>query len=310
MCGSAFISSPTYPCSPCGKKFRSKPQIARFLGDNADLTPFDFSRAGTPGDGTQRRRARDRANTTKRLEPAPRSMMPLIRPLSSNPLRATGPIRRTCGVIKLPVTWVSPPSDEELRSNLVVGHPKATPSPISLVVQALWEKRLFGVKPCDHATGSEIPPNKTTNGLVETSEVIKTTPLTPISKSQSPKNPSPPQPLLSPTLHSPPPILPTSLLKTHAIPRPSPLPSAAPVAAVPVSTGSSQPSHLQQNLILLPLQQQQQQGLPGTKMAANGPTPHTAPPTVSLTITDTEVKQQEERVRLLRQQLLAAQSSA
>ena len=295
-------------CSPCGKKFRSKPQIARFLGEMADLTPFDFSRAGTPGDGTQRRRARDRTNTTKRLEPA--RMMPLVRPLSSNPLRATGPIRRTCGVIKLPVTWVAPPSDEELRSNLVAANPKAVASPISLVVQALWEKRLFGVKPCDH-TGSEIPASKTTNGLLETPEVIKTTPLTPISKSQSTRVPSPPRPLLSPTLHSPPPIMPSSLLKPLAGPRPAPLPpTALPLPSGPAPQPLAHP-HLQQNLVLLSLQQQQQ-GLGRTTLASNGPTPGplTLPQTVSLTVTDNELKQQEERVRLLRQQLLAAQSSA
>ena len=55
-----FLNLSLIYLSPCGKKFRSKPQIARFLGEMADLTCFDFSRAGNPGDGTQRRRARDR----------------------------------------------------------------------------------------------------------------------------------------------------------------------------------------------------------------------------------------------------------
>lgn len=30
------------PCSPSGKKFRSKPQLARYLGGSMDLSTFDF----------------------------------------------------------------------------------------------------------------------------------------------------------------------------------------------------------------------------------------------------------------------------
>lgn len=65
---------------------------------------FDFSRAGTPGDGSSRRRARDRS-ARRGLEVAKQGPPP-IRPLTINPLRPSGPIRRTCGVIKLPVTWI------------------------------------------------------------------------------------------------------------------------------------------------------------------------------------------------------------
>ena len=53
--------------------------------------------------------------------------MPLVRPLTNNPLRPSGPIRRTCGVIKLPVIWVAPPTDEELKNNVM-----STPPPPSL----------------------------------------------------------------------------------------------------------------------------------------------------------------------------------
>ena len=108
--------SPSLPlpplCSPCGKKFRSKPQIARFLGDAADLSVFDFSRAGTPGDGSSRRRARDRS--TRRAVEIKQGPPP-VRPLTINPLRPSGPIRRTCGVIKLPVTWVPALCDDKLK---------------------------------------------------------------------------------------------------------------------------------------------------------------------------------------------------
>ena len=202
--------------SPCGKKFRSKPQIARFLGETADLGCFDFSRAGTPGDGSQRRRARDRS-AKKSIEPVGNKQVPTVRPLTNNPLRPSGPIRRTCGVIKLPVIWVAPPTDDDVKNDVMSAplslpaHPvsQAKPAEASttaqqqqqqqqpsqqqgqqqqqssqqpqvaalvapagngaaeLVVPAMWENRLVGVKPCDHETGMEIvvAVNKPQNGL-------------------------------------------------------------------------------------------------------------------------------------------------
>lgn len=100
-----------FVCSPCGKKFRSKPQIARYLGDKADLSVFDFSRAGTPGDGTSRRRARDRS-ARKAIELGRQVPSP-ARPLFNDPLGPSGPIRRTCGMIRLPVTALPPSDDNE-----------------------------------------------------------------------------------------------------------------------------------------------------------------------------------------------------
>ena len=111
--------------SPCGKKFRSKPQIARFLGESVDLSAFDFSRGAIPGGVSSQRRARDR--TARRGMDGGKFGIPLIKPLSNNPLGASGPIRRTCGVIKLPVTWIPTPKQE----NVVVAAVKATePEPM------------------------------------------------------------------------------------------------------------------------------------------------------------------------------------
>lgn len=111
--------------------------------------------------------------------------MPVVKPLSVNPLRASGPIRRTCGVIKLPVTWVAPPDDDQggmsvtNLSPLTAGEHK---SQIHLIVQSLWEKRLFGVKPYDHTTGDEILDN----------DKVEVKPITPIvSKPHSPRTISP-----------------------------------------------------------------------------------------------------------------------
>ena len=123
-------------------------------------------------------------------------VMPTVRPLTNNPLRPSGPIRRTCGVIKLPVTWVPPPCDDEIMIASVrsqeappppalnpipaegggestQNQPKPDPSPPAppppppsaiVIVPALWENRLRGVKPYDYETGTEIIRENIQNG--------------------------------------------------------------------------------------------------------------------------------------------------
>lgn len=121
--------------------------------------------------------------------------MPTVRPLTNNPLRPSGPIRRTCGVIKLPVIFVAPPTDDEVKNDVMSApvslpaHPVGLTKPLEaskppqpvptavvtpvgsrtaeLVVPAMWENRLVGVKPCDHETGMEIvvTVNKPQNGM-------------------------------------------------------------------------------------------------------------------------------------------------
>ena len=244
-----------------------------------------------------------------------------MRPLTNNPLRPSGPIRRTCGVIKLPVTWVAPPNDDELRTNLITSNPNdpKQQTPINLIVQSLWEKRLFGVKAYDHTTGSEIPAAKTQNGLVE-NDLIKKSPLTPIRKPQSPRTlssqsvfHSPPPPLMSPTLLKQKYPLQSQSLNTAI---PSLLPSTPQQIQLNVVTtnqnSSSQQSHLPSKDLLFLLQQRQRQQqnqqpiLPTPQpltQLSNGP----STPQVPLMVTDSELHLQEERVRLLRQQLLAAE---
>ena len=318
-------------CSPCGKKFRSKPQIAKFLGDNhnLDLSCFDFSR-GAYGEVTQRRRARDR-QIGKKMEPV--KPIPVVKPLTVNPLRASGPIRRTCGVIKLPVTWVAPPDDDQGKTNLnafPMGEPK---SQIHLIVQSLWEKRLFGVKPYDHVTGDEILGDNS-NDKVE----IK--PITPISKPNSPRTSSPiPCQSLSPTPMKPPcvtssavrqqqtsvtsatPSLLPSLLQVHQAVSPAKIrdqqnSDVTPSISVIQQTG--QPIIVPQQVSTTPQSQSHPRLTPSTSLHhhysptqfSNGLSSSTKPPVapVAPMVTDRELQMQEERVRLLRQQLLAAAS--
>lgn len=41
-CGNVYFPLVHRPASPSGKKFRSKPQLARYLGNQMDLSSFDF----------------------------------------------------------------------------------------------------------------------------------------------------------------------------------------------------------------------------------------------------------------------------
>lgn len=252
--------------------------------------------------------------------------MPLVRPLTNNPLRPSGPIRRTCGVIKLPVTWVAPPNDDELKSNLITSNP-ADPrgqSTINLVVQSLWEKRLFGVKPYDHMTQSEICPQ---NGVIDASELIRTAPLTPpMRKPQSPRGVGAtqlPNLLSGPQSKSPPPSVTTPPLLRQHLASPAIVQSSTHHPQLTTggqvdSAGSSQhqphsdQTHLPSSvsaddLLVLTLQQQAQaRGIPMT----NGPGSVQQGDGLPSIAMQAEVRLQEERVRLLRQQLLAAEGTA
>ena len=328
-----MLSLSPFFLSPCGKKFRSKPQIAKFLGENhnLDLSCFDFSR-GAYGEATQRRRARDRQ--IKRVEPI--KPMPIVKPLTINPLRPSGPIRRTCGVIKLPVTCVAPPTDDHGRTSLTMGDPNSQ-STIHLIVQSLWEKRLFGVKPYDYITGDEI---------------VEIKPITPITK---PRTSSPVNSLHSPTTggNSLPskssclvpsviqpasnstPILPNLLQVHHQT-------VAAAVAAASPTLQTKVPEHKMQEMAAnVSVIQQTGQPVVISQHASNSSVnfvssahhqrylssspslqyslaqfnglsakPVGGAPIVPVApmVTDRELQIQEERVRLLRQQLLAAAS--
>lgn len=120
--------------------------------------------------------------------------LPLVKPLSINPLRPSGPIRRTCGVIKLPVTCVAPRTDEDSKNNVVplttttpssnteqvnnnAQNPTSTSvSTASIVVPQYWESRLCGVKAYNHETGSEISIElkQPQNGLSVSSSTLTT----------------------------------------------------------------------------------------------------------------------------------------
>lgn len=364
-----------YYYSPCGKKFRSKPQIARFLGESVDLACFDFSRAGTPGDGTQRRRARDRSS--KRIIDLSRPT-PLIRPLSINPLRPSGPIRRTCGVIKLPVTLVVPPSEQDLhvknsQLSLLSIEAKASQQQQQqqqqggagggnggLAVQASWERKLLGVKAYDHESGSEIElsskPPLLQNGMPEgvAMELSSSSPSQPLLKPNGVHNPeqnnnlqqhhqngggsqirslSPPssafrpwggvggvgkQQQLSSHQHQQPQAAPTVAESLSLLQNRSP-------SSSPAMTGSNSAATVQNQLseILLSLKQQAGGGGGGVSLPSqlNGPVVAASAPSSHVTgtagggggvamVTDKDLRLQEEKVRLIRRQLMVVQGTS
>ncbi|KAL5481983.1 hypothetical protein EMCRGX_G022261 [Ephydatia muelleri] len=318
--GQSAGKTDVYYFSPCGKKFRSKPQIARFLGDAVDLTCFDFSRAGSPGDGTQRRRARDRnlgspgggggggggagghhshSNggtssagniVTRRSDHKPSSGS---KPLSTNPLRPSGPVRRTCGVIKLPVIWVAPPNNEQVRDECVILDQKRDVA-VHVVVQTHWERRLGGFKPCDHATGSDIAFHRVPNGTVDGSATKK-----PAASQQTPAASASSKTQSSVLSHLPTPFL-TSASPVSSLASQSPRSTNAP-AGPPVHSGTDT---LSANG---PSASQQQTHSSTHSLVSNGSSAQTVELSLPL-VTESVVRAQEERVRLIRQQLLAAQS--
>ena len=116
----------------------------RYLGESVDLNLFDFS--GRSPVGGQRRPAKDRP--PKRDFHMPRQE----RPLNNTPMRPAGPIRRTCGVIKLPVMYY-PVKPASTQQPVTTGEPQVV---LGSVIQQLWAKRLAPLQPVDSVSGESI----------------------------------------------------------------------------------------------------------------------------------------------------------
>lgn len=252
-----------------------------------------------------RRRARDRHPQAIRKPDSKFTLPSMPRPLSTNPLRPSGPIRRTCGVIKLPVTLLSAPHDGALRDSILNSNGEKM-SPLNVVVQSLWERRLQGVKPRDHATGKELSRTE----LMQASAI-------PVVSSSSPQQHDPtthlaPR-LLAPPTHSTQPVIP-SLLSSHQLLTSRNLTATHNFSSPPqqktMSNSFSSVTALTGTKLLQAHQQQQQ-----SQVRKISPTPPSLPPALYHepapkrleTVTETDVRIQEQRVQLLRQQLLAAQ---
>lgn len=111
-----------YYFSPDGTKIRSKPELSRALGDNFDLSCFDF-RSGKILQSAIRK--------SKRMRGSIRHDANLVLP-----------IRQTASIFKQPVTVVRNRPESKTRSDLKHG-PQEQPR------QLFWEKRLQHIYACD-----------------------------------------------------------------------------------------------------------------------------------------------------------------
>ncbi|KAG9278690.1 methyl-CpG-binding domain protein 3 isoform X2 [Astyanax mexicanus] len=122
--------SDVYYFSPSGKKFRSKPQLVRYLGNSMDLSSFDF-RTG--------KMIMSKLNKNKQRLRYEQSVQNRGKP----DLNTSLPVRQTASIFKQPVTKVTNHPSNKVKSDpqKAVEQPK----------QLFWEKKLSGLNTYDIA---------------------------------------------------------------------------------------------------------------------------------------------------------------
>ncbi|XP_016358827.1 methyl-CpG-binding domain protein 2-like [Sinocyclocheilus anshuiensis] len=133
-----FLSSHLFSCgfelvslffsSPTGKKFRSKPQLSRYLGNSVDLGCFDFRTGKIMPSKMQKNKQRLRSDNLNLSKGKP-------------DLNTALPIRQTASIFKQPVTKVVNHPNNKVKTDLQ----RATEQPRQL----FWEKRLKGLRSSD-----------------------------------------------------------------------------------------------------------------------------------------------------------------
>ncbi|XP_043938098.1 methyl-CpG-binding domain protein 2-like [Protopterus annectens] len=120
--------SDIYYYSPSGKKFRSKPQLARYLGNTIDLSSFDFRTGKMMPSKLQKNKQRLRNDAYSHTK-------------GKSDLNTALPIRQTASIFKQPVTKVTNHPSNNVKSD---------PQRISEQPRQLfWEKRLQGLSASD-----------------------------------------------------------------------------------------------------------------------------------------------------------------
>uniref|UniRef100_A0A8C9QYS5 Methyl-CpG binding domain protein 3 n=2 Tax=Scleropages formosus TaxID=113540 RepID=A0A8C9QYS5_SCLFO len=115
---------------PAGKKFRSKPQLARYLGNSMDLSSFDFRTGKMLMSKLNKNRQRIRYDNNNQTKGKP-------------DLNTSLPVRQTASIFKQPVTKVT-----NHPSNKVKTDPQKA---IDQPRQLFWEKKLSGLNAFDIA---------------------------------------------------------------------------------------------------------------------------------------------------------------
>uniref|UniRef100_A0A8C2VB58 Methyl-CpG binding domain protein 3 n=1 Tax=Chinchilla lanigera TaxID=34839 RepID=A0A8C2VB58_CHILA len=149
---------------PSGKKFRSKPQLARYLGGSMDLSTFDFRTGKMLMSKMNKSRQRvryDSSNQVKALArpsatpcPRPNPSLPLgtpatragrsaFSPQGKPDLNTALPVRQTASIFKQPVTKITNHPSNKVKSD----PQKAVDQPRQL----FWEKKLSGLSAFDIA---------------------------------------------------------------------------------------------------------------------------------------------------------------
>ncbi|XP_044943523.1 methyl-CpG-binding domain protein 3 isoform X1 [Mustela putorius furo] len=116
--------------SPSGKKFRSKPQLARYLGGSMDLSTFDFRTGKMLVGKMNRSRQRVRYDSASQAKGKP-------------DLNTALPVRQTASIFKQPVTKITNHPSNKVKSD----PQKAVEQPRQL----FWEKKLSGLNAFDIA---------------------------------------------------------------------------------------------------------------------------------------------------------------
>ncbi|KAK7172444.1 hypothetical protein R3I93_002526 [Phoxinus phoxinus] len=120
--------SDVYYYSPSGKKFRSKPQLSRYLGNTVDLGSFDFRTGKMMPSKMQKNKQRLRIENLSLSKGKP-------------DLNTALPIRQTASIFKQPVTKVVNHPNNKVKTDLQ----RASEQPRQL----FWEKRLKGLRSSD-----------------------------------------------------------------------------------------------------------------------------------------------------------------
>ncbi|XP_058513723.1 methyl-CpG-binding domain protein 3 isoform X1 [Ochotona princeps] len=116
--------------SPSGKKFRSKPQLARYLGGSVDLSTFDFRTGKMLLSKVTKSRQRVRYDSANQVKGKP-------------DLNTALPVRQTASIFKQPVTKITNHPSNKVKSD----PQKAVEQPRQL----FWEKKLSGLNAFDIA---------------------------------------------------------------------------------------------------------------------------------------------------------------
>ncbi|KAK4807911.1 hypothetical protein QYF61_011776 [Mycteria americana] len=127
--------------SPSGKKFRSKPQLARYLGSSMDLSTFDFRTGKMLMNKMNKNRQRMRYDCSNQAKGKP-------------DLNTALPVRQTASIFKQPVTKITNHPSNKVKSDpqKAVDQPrqmKASKPCLAVPVQKQWkyqsleEKKVF-----------------------------------------------------------------------------------------------------------------------------------------------------------------------